>query len=120
MSILEKLRGIIPPLVTPFDSQEELNEEVLAQEADLLLSAGVHGRRVQDFQMKVALSKICYDDASASKQASVLARTAEATNFVLAAFHNDQFRSFAADDRKLILQTMPKLARKVLMNLPSY
>ena len=36
-------QGIIPPLVTPFDDKEELNEEILRREVRFVLSAGVHG-----------------------------------------------------------------------------
>ena len=40
---LNKLCGIIPPMVTPFDENEEINETILKHEAKLLFSAGIHG-----------------------------------------------------------------------------
>ena len=40
---LKKLYGVIPPMVTPFDANEEINMEVLKQEASLLFNAGIHG-----------------------------------------------------------------------------
>ncbi|MCL4544431.1 MAG: dihydrodipicolinate synthase family protein [Chloroflexi bacterium] len=37
------LRGIIPPLATPFDAQEELDEPVLRREVESVIAAGAHG-----------------------------------------------------------------------------
>ena len=36
-------KGIIPPLVTPFNQKEEMNEDVLRKEIRFVLSTGVHG-----------------------------------------------------------------------------
>lgn len=36
-------RGILPPMVTPFDGAEELDEAALRDEARVMLRAGVHG-----------------------------------------------------------------------------
>jgi 4-hydroxy-tetrahydrodipicolinate synthase len=38
-----RLEGIMPPMVTPFDEREELDEEALRNEARYLLEVGVHG-----------------------------------------------------------------------------
>lgn len=38
-----KPKGIITPLVTPFDDKEQLNEAVLRQLIDFLIDGGVHG-----------------------------------------------------------------------------
>ena len=38
-----RFRGILPPMVTPFDSAEELDEAALRDEARVMLRAGVHG-----------------------------------------------------------------------------
>jgi hypothetical protein len=81
------------------------------------LSAGVHGRAVRDFQMKVALSKIVYENSMGEREAVLAARCAEAANFVIAAFHLDQFRGLAVEDRRVLLHTMPPKARQVLVNL---
>ena len=40
---LSLLRGIIPPIITPFMENEEIDETVLRREVRLLLDAGVHG-----------------------------------------------------------------------------
>ncbi len=37
------IKGIIPPVVTPFDDGEEINEKLLAEEIQLLSSVGVDG-----------------------------------------------------------------------------
>jgi hypothetical protein len=81
------------------------------------LSAAVHGRRVQDFQMKIALSKITYGDAMFTEEAKTLARCTEAVNYTLAAFHLTQFRSFGVADRKIILSTLSQTAKKALTGL---
>ncbi len=39
----ERFRGIISPIITPFDRVEKLDEEVFRREARYLLNAGVHG-----------------------------------------------------------------------------
>ncbi len=39
----ERVEGIIPPMVTPFDDAEELDKEALADEVEYLIAAGVHG-----------------------------------------------------------------------------
>ena len=38
-----RFRGILPPMVTPFDDDEDLDEAALRAEARLLLGTGVHG-----------------------------------------------------------------------------
>ena len=39
----QQIRGIIPPVTTPFDDQGALDEEALAQQCRWLLEQGVHG-----------------------------------------------------------------------------
>lgn len=39
----EKFRGIISPIISPFDQDEKLNEEVFRREAKYLYSTGIHG-----------------------------------------------------------------------------
>ena len=39
----QDITGILPPLLTPFDRNEDLVEEVLRQEVHYMLSKGVHG-----------------------------------------------------------------------------
>jgi len=41
--VRDALRGIIPPTVTPFDCNEDMDEEALAREVELLFAAGSHG-----------------------------------------------------------------------------
>jgi 4-hydroxy-tetrahydrodipicolinate synthase len=38
-----KVKGVVPPLVTPFDAAGEIDEAALRSEAKFLLKAGVHG-----------------------------------------------------------------------------
>jgi hypothetical protein len=77
------------------------------------LSAGIHGRRVTDLEMRVALGKIRYSEDAANREAPLIERCAEAVNFLLAMFHRDKMRSFQVEDRRIILQTMPSKARLV-------
>lgn len=39
----ERFRGIISPIITPFDRDEKLDEKVFRKEARYLLSTGIHG-----------------------------------------------------------------------------
>ncbi len=39
----DQLRGILPPMVTPFDHNEEVDTRALAADVDFLLDAGVQG-----------------------------------------------------------------------------
>jgi hypothetical protein len=89
--------------------------DALAQLASLYseLSAGIHGRAVRDLEMRVALRKIVYDQGFATKQAEMLRKCTQASNFLLAVFHRNQVKSFQADDRLIILRTMPARARKI-------
>lgn len=77
------------------------------------LSAGVHGRRVSDLEMRVALRKIVYVDETGKREVALIERCAAAVNFCLAIFHRDQMASFTSEDRRIILQTMPPKAREV-------
>ena len=77
------------------------------------LSAGVHGRAVRDLEMRVALQKIIYEELGATADANFLRRCTEATNFLLAMFHREKVRAFQAEDRRIILRTMPKSARQL-------
>jgi hypothetical protein len=77
------------------------------------LSAGVHGRTVRDLEMRVALQKVVYEHAAAAAAAALLRRCTEATNFLLAMFHRGRMRVFQAEDRRIILRTMPPRARQL-------
>lgn len=77
------------------------------------LSATVHGRTVRDLEMRVALADIQCDDSELRKQTTLTERCAEAANFLLAIFHREQMRSFPADDKRIILRSMPSQARRL-------
>jgi hypothetical protein len=77
------------------------------------LSAGVHGRTVNDLEMRVALKKIAYVEADAKKHVEFMERCAEAANFALGVFHWDKMSGFPSDDRRVILETMVPRARRI-------
>jgi hypothetical protein len=77
------------------------------------LSAGIHGRAVTDLEMRVALSKISYDDVAARREVESLRKTSEATNFLLAIFHKAQVAKFQREDQSTILRSMPPRAREI-------
>ena len=81
------------------------------------LSAGVHGRSVQDLEMRVALNRISCDVPELKRQTDFTERCAEAANFLLAVFHRDQMRAFEVEDRRIILRTMPPGARQIWTDL---
>jgi hypothetical protein len=77
------------------------------------LSAAVHGRRVRDLEMRVALNRIVYVEPETEVVAGLTERCAEAANFVLAMFHRGQIMYFEGDDRRIILRTIPPRARTI-------
>lgn len=82
------------------------------------LSGGVHGGKVSNLEMRVALSKIVFDKTAAAKDAGSLEKVVEACNFTLAIYHREQLRHFAEADRRTILQSVSKKARQVLGDFP--
>ena len=77
------------------------------------LSGGIHGRTVQDLEMRIALTKITYDQDAMRKQVDLTEKCAEAVNFLLAMFHHERVRGFQTEDRRIILRTMAPRARQV-------
>lgn len=77
------------------------------------LSAGIHGRRVRDLEMRIALDKIRYDEAIMDARTAEAQRCAEAVNFVMAVFHRAQFRRFPPEDRLTIMRTIERSGRQV-------
>lgn len=102
-----KLHPVIMRTESRFDAVNQISS--LYSE----LSAGVHGRAVRDLEMRIALQKIVYEQAAAATEANVLRKCTEATNFLLAMFHRDRMRAFQAEDRRIILRTMPARARQI-------
>ena len=43
VSLVQEIKGIVVPLVTPFNEDESLNENALREIVDYLIDAGVHG-----------------------------------------------------------------------------
>ena len=41
--VLSKLKGIIPPITTPFDANGEIDERAFRAQVKFLLTKGVHG-----------------------------------------------------------------------------
>lgn len=81
------------------------------------LSAGVHGRRVQDLEMRIALDKIAFSQEAFERNVELVERCAEACNFLLATFHKLQMRLFEREDRRILLATMCTKARQVWTGL---
>jgi hypothetical protein len=77
------------------------------------LSAGVHGRKVQDLEMRISLNKIVFSQSAFENHDAIVRRCAEAANFLLATFHKEQVRSFQREDRQIVLGTMCPQARQV-------
>ncbi len=40
---MTEIRGIIPPIITPMDEEEAVNEKELANQVNRLIESGVHG-----------------------------------------------------------------------------
>jgi len=81
------------------------------------LSAGVHGRRVQDLEMRISLNKIAFHETSFHNEVRLVERCTEAVNFLIATLHKDKVRSLQQEDRQIILHTMSRHARKVWSGL---
>jgi hypothetical protein len=67
------------------------------------LSAGIHGRQVQDLEMRIALKKISYSQVDAQKMTQFVERCAQSANFLLAVFHQQRLARFEVQDRRIIL-----------------
>jgi hypothetical protein len=78
------------------------------------LSGGIHGRKVSDLEMRVALAHVTFDQAAAEREAALLEKAAEVCNFILVIFHRAQLPRFTTDDRREILQSMSKRARRIV------
>ena len=72
----------------PLFFQIERHFDVINQMSSIYseLSAGVHGRAVRDLEMRIALSKIKYDQSIADKELALLGRCVVAVNCSLAIF----------------------------------
>jgi hypothetical protein len=81
------------------------------------LSAGVHGSKVRDLEMRIALNKIKYEPATVHAEMLLVERCAESVNFLLAAFNQEKMDRFPLDDQRIILRTMPPRARQVWRDL---
>lgn len=81
------------------------------------LSGAIHGGRVTDLEMRVALNKIVFEQQALDRHVAFVERCAEAVNFVLSIFHNDKFRAFQAEDRRIILRSICSSGRQILSNL---
>lgn len=77
------------------------------------LSAGVHGRTVRDLEMRTALRSISYERSLAQIEVDLLRRCVQAVNFIISIYHKEQLANFSVEERRLILQSMPPLARQV-------
>jgi hypothetical protein len=101
-------------LLPPFTETEQ-QFDAINQLSSLYseLSAGIHGRTVQDLETRIALSKIKYDDAAGGRHTKATQSCAAATNFLLAMFHRAKVRKFQEEDRRIIMRMMPARAREI-------
>lgn len=81
------------------------------------LSSGIHGSKVRDLEMRVALNKIKYENETATRETRFVQRCAESANFLIAMFHRDKVVGFQPEDQKIILRTMPPRARQIWQGL---
>ena len=81
------------------------------------LSAGVHGRRVKDLEMRAALADIAFEAHVFQEQVVMTERCAESVNFLLATFHREQISAFHSEDQRVILRAMPARARQIWRGL---
>ena len=105
--------------IHPVFMTKETRFDALARLRNLYsdLSAGVHGSKVRDLEMRVALKKIKYEQAAVHAEMLLVERCAESVNFLIAAFNQDQMDQFSVDDQRIILRTMPARARQVWRGL---
>lgn len=81
------------------------------------LSAGLHGQKVTHLELRRSLREIRFEQSVFDEQVLSLKKCAEATNFLLSAFHIERFRKFPQETRMIILRTMPPKARQILSGL---
>ena len=90
-----------------FDSIQKLNN--LYDD----LSATIHGRRVRDLQLNSALAELKYSADRAQKDAKHVQQCAELVNFIVVIKMRDNFQKFSVENKRIILRTLPKLARSI-------
>lgn len=93
---------------TPIDRLKTLYDD---------LSSIVHGRTVDRLEMQRALVQIRYNQTSMDTILDWAKRCTESSNFLLATFHIDQFRNFDQTTRRVLVLTMPSIARRQLTGL---
>jgi hypothetical protein len=103
------------PLIHPLFIATEPRFDAINRLSSLYseLSAGVHGRKVKDLEMRRALNRIAYSEPETRRVTDLIERCAEAANFMLAMFHRGQLMYFQSDDRRIILRTIPPRARAI-------
>jgi hypothetical protein len=77
------------------------------------LSEIVHARAVRNLETRTVLATIKSSDKSMKRHSLHIAKCAQAANFLLAIFHRNQMKEFAAAERRIILRAMPPQARAV-------
>ena len=105
----------------PDFARTELKFDALCRMKSLYgeLSAGIHGRRVSDLEMRTALEKIVYDESLAGKQTILVEKCAELCNFLLTIYQRSRFALFGMEDKRVILRTMNLPARAIWKELDS-
>jgi hypothetical protein len=81
-----------------------------------VLSSRVHGRTVRDLEMRTALSRIHYDHRTATQDADELQKCVAVVNFLIAVLNAHKVRAFSAEDRRIVLRSMPTIAREAFVD----
>ena len=107
------------PGVHPIFFKTELHFDAITRLKNLYtdLSGSIHGRKVKDLEMRVALKKIAYEQSAFDIRVSSVEKCVESANFAIAAFNCAAMRKFQAEDRRILLRSMPAKARKLWNDL---
>jgi hypothetical protein len=99
----------------PFFVETEVEFDAISRLRSLYsdISAGVHGRTVSHLELREALAEIVFNATSAHEDLQFLRRCVESVNFLLAILNKKRVKELAAHERKIVLGTLPRQARKV-------
>lgn len=100
--------------------QTEPKFDAIAQIRSLYsdLSAGVHGRTVDDLEIRRSLQLITFDINEAKKMASFVQKAVQPSNFLLSIYQKRRLINFAGDEKSIILRSIPHHARRIWTEHP--
>ena len=81
------------------------------------LSAKIHGRKIQHFEMRRALTQISFNQAEFEELKKYVKRCSASVNFLFMLYHQEATQKFQEEFKRIILRTMPPEARQIIKGI---